>query len=72
VVLVLDQQRQRGAGGQPAHHTAQDLDRVVLQFHARPGAVAVLAARQVVVDQGRGERQPGRQALENGNQGRPV
>jgi hypothetical protein len=50
VVSILDDHRQRRAGCPPVHDTAHYFDCVLLNFHARSGAVPTLATGQLVID----------------------
>jgi hypothetical protein len=50
VVAVLDQEGQRCTDGVALHYTSQDAGPILLDFHARPGSVTLLAASQVMVN----------------------
>src|SRR5438874_1276205 len=67
-VAVGDAQRDRRAeGGAPAD-AGQDVDLIALDLHASTAAVAALAPGEVAVDIGFGQRQAGRDAVDDGDQ----
>src|SRR6185436_5776834 len=71
-VAVLDGQRDRAPQGEPSAHAGGDVDLVALDLHPPAKAVAALAAREVPVDVGLGEREARGQPLDDGGQRLPV
>src|SRR5712692_10631415 len=67
-VAVLDRQRDRTAEGHAPADAGGDVGLVPLDLHPAAAAVAALAAGQVLVDVGFGERQAGGNAVDDGGQ----
>jgi hypothetical protein len=72
VVTVLDQERDRAAERPPVPDPAPDRRAIGLDLHAPAAPVAELAAREVTVDPVAVDRQPRREALDDGDEARPV
>ena len=71
-IAVLDGKRDRAAERLAKAHARQHLDMVFLNLHATAAPIALLPPREVAVDAGEVEREPGRQAFENRRQARAV
>ena len=71
-VAVLDAERDGRAEGLGPSHAGLDADHVVLDLHAPAAAVAALASREVAVDVAGEERQPGGDAVDEGEEGGTV
>jgi len=72
MIQVLDQQGQRCASRQAFHHPSEDLYTVVLDLHARPSSIALLAANQFKVNRASIDGQPGRHPFQDCDQGGTV
>ena len=72
VVAVGHPQGDRPAEGAPVAHAGGDLGAVLLDLHPAAAAVSQLPARQVAIDVGRGQLEPGGQALDHGREAGPV
>ena len=72
VVAVGDQDRDRAAERAAVAHAGADLDRVGLDLHPPAAAVAELAPRHVAVERLAVELEPGRHALDDRDEARPV
>src|SRR2546425_846026 len=71
-VAVGDLQGDRAAERRAPANAGEDADLVALDLHAPATAVAALASREVRVDLALGERQTGRDAVDDGDQGLTV
>src|SRR5438132_107938 len=71
-VAVGDLERDRAAERRAPANAGEDADLVALDLHAPATAVAALASREVRVDLALGERQAGRDAVDDGDQGLTV
>ena len=71
-IAVLDRERDRAAERLAKAHARQHLDMVFLDLHATAAPIALLPSREVAVDAGEVEREPGGQAFENRRQARAV
>src|SRR5439155_23432689 len=71
-VAVGDGERDRAAERRAPADAREDADLVALDLHAPAAPVAALAPRQVRVDLALGERQAGRDAVDDGDQGLTV
>src|SRR5262249_57036774 len=67
-IAVADAEREWGPRGAAAPEAGQHLDCVLLDLHAPAAAVAHLAPRKVAVDGRTVELEPGRQAIQDGDQ----
>src|SRR5690606_39671844 len=65
---TLFRPRHRAAHREPEADTAGDLERVLLELHPRPAAVAELAPGEVGLDLCRGDRDTGGEAFEDRHQ----
>ena len=72
VVAVGDEDGDRAAERAPVAHAGADLDRVGLDPHPPAAAVAELAPRHVAVERLAVELEPGRHALDDRHEPRPV
>src|SRR5918998_4026447 len=69
---VGDLARHRRPEGAAVADAAHDRDLVLLEAHARPAAVAEAASGQLAADVVDDHRQPGRQALDDDDEGASV
>jgi hypothetical protein len=53
-------------------HSGADLDRIALDLHSPPAAVAQLAARHIAIERIAIELEPGRQAFDDRDEPGPV
>src|SRR5205814_9373107 len=72
VVAVFDADRDRGAERAAAADAPFEERLVLLDLHPAPASVAVLAARELAVDESRINCEPRRDPLEDGSQARPM
>src|ERR1051326_5798175 len=71
-IAILYQHRDRRAECLAGADAGEEFNRVLLDLHPSPARVALLTARELVVDVVRGERQPGGHALEDAHEGGSV
>ena len=71
-VAIVDEHRDRRPERLAGAHAGQKLDRVLLDLHAAPAAVALLAARELGVDVVRKQRNARRHSFENADEGWPC
>src|SRR5438093_3982325 len=71
-VAVGDLEGDRAAERRAPANAGEDADLVALDLHAPATAVAALASREVLVDLALGDRQTGRDAVDDGDQGLTV
>ena len=71
-ITVHDAQRDGAAQRLPETHAGENFRLVLLYLHTAAAPVALLAPRQVAVDRLDIQRQPCRQALQNGRQAGAV
>src|SRR5436190_2108602 len=67
-VTVRDAERDGRAQRRAPANAGQDMDLVALDLHAPTASVAALAAREIAVDVGFGQRQTGRDAVDDGRE----
>ncbi len=71
-VLVLDEKRDRGAGGEPLEHAGEDAHPVGLAALGGEARLAGTAAVEIGLDVGLGERDAGRAAVDHAADRRAV
>ncbi len=71
-VAIADQHRDRRADRLAGADAGQEFDGVLLDLHAAPAAVALLAPRELAVDVRRKQRQARRHSFENAHEGRAM